>query len=106
MVTAMQGDELKALRKGLGMTQAEMADAIGMTATSIGLMERGVAPIEKRTIQAARYLQVLASSHTMFALALKLEKASRGEVQMDRDELADAAEWLKEHANLPRDWQD
>lgn len=51
----MQGDELRALRKSAGMTQAEMAEAIGMTATSIGLMERG-APIEKRTALAVRYV--------------------------------------------------
>ena len=35
------------------MTQAELAAAIGMTGTSIGLMERGDAPIEQRTELAA-----------------------------------------------------
>lgn len=52
----MQGFELKALRKAAGMTQAELADAIGMTGTSIGLMERGAAAIEKRTELAVRYV--------------------------------------------------
>lgn len=56
MMMAMQGEDLKALRKGAGMTQAELAEAIGMTGTSIGLMERGAAPIEKRTELAVRYI--------------------------------------------------
>jgi len=54
---AMQADELKAIRKGLGWTQAEMAEAMGLTPKSIGMMERGDAPIEKRTELAALYLK-------------------------------------------------
>lgn len=52
----MQGDELKALRKATGLTQSAFADAIGLSRVSIGLMERGAAPIERRTALAARYL--------------------------------------------------
>ena len=51
---AMQGNELKALRKEAGLTQGELATAIGMTGTSIGLMERGAANIEPRTELAVR----------------------------------------------------
>lgn len=60
----MQADELKAARKLMGLTQAELAEAIGMTATSIGLMERGAAPIEKRTAMAVLYLVLLARGET------------------------------------------
>ncbi|MDP1026411.1 helix-turn-helix transcriptional regulator [Sphingomonas sp. KR1UV-12] len=52
----MQPDQLKALRQASGMTQEAFAAAIGMTRVSIGLMERGKAPIERRTALAARYL--------------------------------------------------
>lgn len=45
----MQGNELRGIRKKIGYTQEQLAGAIGMTATSIGLMERGAAPIESRT---------------------------------------------------------
>lgn len=52
----MQPDELKALRKATGMTQEQLAIAIGMSRVSVGLMERGQAPIERRTALAVRYL--------------------------------------------------
>lgn len=52
----MQGDELKAIRHGLGMTQAEFASELGLSSTFIGLMERDVKPIERRTALAVRYL--------------------------------------------------
>jgi DNA-binding XRE family transcriptional regulator len=52
----MQPDELKALRKDAGMTQDELAEAIGVSRVLIGQMERGQAPIEKRTGLAVRYV--------------------------------------------------
>jgi len=52
----MQPEELKALRKSVGWSQAEMAEAIGMSRVLIGQMERGQAPIEKRTGLAVRYV--------------------------------------------------
>lgn len=52
----MQADELKAIRKAMGMTQGAFAAALGLTGTFIGLMERGERPIERRTAFAARYL--------------------------------------------------
>lgn len=45
----MQAAELKILRRRAGLSQSELADAIGMARETIGLMERGAAPIEKRT---------------------------------------------------------
>ncbi|WP_242183182.1 helix-turn-helix transcriptional regulator [Sphingomonas sp. CARO-RG-8B-R24-01] len=55
----MQGSELKAIRKTLGMSQAAFADALGLTAKFVGMMERGDAPLEKRTELAARYLELV-----------------------------------------------
>jgi len=55
----MQGSELKVIRKGLGMSQAEFGDALGMTSKFVGMMERDAAAIEKRTELAARYLQLV-----------------------------------------------
>ena len=52
----MQPDELKALRKGAGFTQGQLATAIGLSRVTVGLMERGQAPIERRTALAVRYL--------------------------------------------------
>ena len=40
---------LKAKRDKLGMTQAELAEALGVTSTFVGLMERGKKPIRTVT---------------------------------------------------------
>jgi transcriptional regulator with XRE-family HTH domain len=45
----MQPDLLKLLRTLAGLTQAELADAIGMSTTYYGLMERGRNAMEPRT---------------------------------------------------------
>ena len=52
----MHADELKAMRKAAGLSQAELGEAIGMARETIGAMERGTAPIEKRTELAVRYV--------------------------------------------------
>ncbi len=52
----MQGDELRAIRKALGLTLAGMAEALGMSETMVGQMERGQKLIERRTALAALYL--------------------------------------------------
>lgn len=52
----MQGSDLKAIRKSLGLSQKSMADALGITETYVGMMERGVKRIERRTDLAVRYL--------------------------------------------------
>lgn len=53
---AVTAGDLKSLRKRAGFTQAELAKAIGMARESIGQMERGQAPIEKRTELAVRFV--------------------------------------------------
>jgi DNA-binding XRE family transcriptional regulator len=52
----MQPEELRTLRRQIGASQAELGDAIGLSRVTIGLMERGDAPIEKRTELAVRYV--------------------------------------------------
>lgn len=58
----MQPDELKAIRKAAGMSQGELAEAIGMSLDSVSRMERGMPgyPIERRTALAVRYVQMQA----------------------------------------------
>lgn len=56
----MQGSELKAIRKGLGLSQAALAQELGLTAVFIGMMERGERAIERRTELAVRYLELRA----------------------------------------------
>lgn len=52
------GDKLKAARAEMGLTQAGLADKVGLTGTFIGMMERDDKPIEPRTDLAVRYLLV------------------------------------------------
>lgn len=58
---AMQGSQLREARKRLGWTQGRMAAELDMSATFIGLMERGDRPIERRTELAVRALELDAS---------------------------------------------
>ncbi|QAY78689.1 helix-turn-helix domain-containing protein [Sphingosinicella sp. BN140058] len=60
----MTGEELKAQRKAMAMSQGGLAEALGLTGTFIGMMERGVKPIERRTILAVRYLAGAAGTDT------------------------------------------
>jgi DNA-binding XRE family transcriptional regulator len=54
----MQPDEMKAIRKRLGMTQADFGEAIGMSRKAVNEMEAGKAVIERRTELAVRYLEL------------------------------------------------
>ena len=45
----MNFSDLRALREALGLTQAELADEIGISRVYLGLMERGLRPISQRT---------------------------------------------------------
>ena len=51
----MHADELKAIRKAAGLSQAALGEAIGMARETVGAMERGTTPIETRTELAVRY---------------------------------------------------
>ncbi len=61
----MQGEDLRAVRKGLGWTMEKLAGEIGMTKTFVGMMERGERPIEKRTALAVNHIALTAKFVTM-----------------------------------------
>lgn len=48
----MNASDLKALREAAQMTQAQFADVLGINRVTLADMERGSAPIERRTIAA------------------------------------------------------
>ena len=52
----MQPEELKAIRTTLGLSQAQLGAALGLTAQYVGFMERGSAPIEPRTALSTLYI--------------------------------------------------
>ncbi len=52
----MTGAELKGAKERLGMTQAAMAEALGMQRNSVARMERGEQRIMRTTELAVKYL--------------------------------------------------
>ncbi len=52
----MTGAELRRARKRLGMTQAELAEALGMQRNSIARMENGRQPVMRTTELGVKYL--------------------------------------------------
>lgn len=52
----MNPAELKAMRQSAGLTQVELAEAVGVTRVYVGMMERGVAHIERRMELAVRHV--------------------------------------------------
>ena len=48
--------ELRSARKRLGMTQAELAEALGMQRNSVARMENGRQPVMRTTELAVKYL--------------------------------------------------
>lgn len=57
----MTGAELKRARMRLDMTQAELAEAIGMQRNSVARMERGDQPVMRTTELAIKFLLVTES---------------------------------------------
>jgi transcriptional regulator with XRE-family HTH domain len=70
----MSGIQLLRLRKILGMTQARLADAVGVTTNAIALAERGERGISEPL---ARLVKVLVQIHTG-ELVLKRGPKKRG----------------------------
>lgn len=52
----MQPEEMRAIRKQLGLTLVELGDVLGLTGPFIGAMENGHKPIEPRTRLSLLYL--------------------------------------------------
>ncbi len=57
----MDGKELRALRKLLGVTQAKLAEAVGVTRNAIALAERGERGISEPL---SRLVKMLVQVHT------------------------------------------
>ena len=45
----MDGPEMRAIRKSLGLSQAALGEVIGLSRPTVNLMEAGKVPIERRT---------------------------------------------------------
>jgi len=52
----MNASEARKLRKGTGLSQADFGHAIGVSRETIGRMERGSEPVDRRTELAMRYI--------------------------------------------------
>lgn len=52
----MSGSDLRQLRELLKLTQAELAERLGMHANTVARMERGELPVSTRTAAALRLL--------------------------------------------------
>jgi transcriptional regulator with XRE-family HTH domain len=64
------GDALRALRKGAGMTQEQLAERLGVDPTFVGRLERGQRGAHWRTIR--RILTALDASVSDFAVAIEV----------------------------------
>lgn len=49
-------EDIQTIRKALGLSQAEMANRLGLHQTTISRFERGELPLDKRTLLAAQSL--------------------------------------------------
>jgi transcriptional regulator with XRE-family HTH domain len=83
----LEGKELRELRQALGLRQAGLAAALGLTPQFIGLMERGLAPVEPRTEMATRYLV----DHPEALEDLDVEYDGRSATSLNR--VVDGREW-------------
>lgn len=50
-------EELRRIRKALGLTQSEFADRLGLHQSTVSKFETGELPIDKRTLLAAQALE-------------------------------------------------
>lgn len=55
----MTGDELRAIRARMGLTQSQLGERLGFTKTSVARMERGEQRIMQVTTLAVKYLQLM-----------------------------------------------
>ncbi len=69
------GDALRALCKGAGMTQEQLAERLGVDPTFVGRLERGQRGAHWRTIR--RILAALDAGVTDFAAAIDVAERTR-----------------------------
>ncbi|WP_280667630.1 MULTISPECIES: helix-turn-helix domain-containing protein [unclassified Kitasatospora] len=70
LVDAERGHELSALRKSQGLTQAQVAAAMGVTQGRVSQIERGTARLDTATM--AAYLHAIGGELTIMATVGKL----------------------------------
>jgi len=58
----MEGEELRRIRERLGLTQAEMADRLGIHSNSLARLERGERAISEPTARLASLLAKMKKS--------------------------------------------
>lgn len=59
ILDTMKGRELRRARKALGMTQRELAEALGLNKNTVARAERDEIPIPRITELATRYLSLM-----------------------------------------------
>jgi transcriptional regulator with XRE-family HTH domain len=102
----MQGSELREVRQKLGLTQEQLAAALDMTPTYIGLMERGVKAIEVRTSWLIRLIQnAIARRESLLTQIdmMEVKKTLRtlsGNVDTTQESIAMAKHYLAETEDL------
>lgn len=65
-------DDIRNIRKQLGLTQAEFADRLGLNQSTISRLENGEIPLDKRTQLAA---QALLAEHVATTAAPEADAA-------------------------------
>jgi len=78
----MTGDEMRLLRRKVGLSQAALGAEIGLSRESIGRMERGGEGVERRTELAVRYVAEVATSQ------IRTREQIHSEVQSVLDDAA------------------
>jgi DNA-binding transcriptional regulator YiaG len=76
----MDPDEARRLRERLGLTQAQIAERLGVTTVAVWRWEKGVKPGSRRRIPepAARLLRLLAAHPTLMAEVMASAPAPTG----------------------------
>jgi transcriptional regulator with XRE-family HTH domain len=94
-----QGNELRAHRVSLGLTQEAFAKALGVSPNWISLMEKGHKPVEARTIWMARILANLFERRDN--LARQIGAMEKGELRTHTNNQDTTEESL---VSARRDW--
>lgn len=88
-VIALLGDRLRTLRKKHGMTQQELADALGVSASTIGMYEQGRREPENSTLTAICRLFHVSSDYFLMGGPAPGDTAPNAELNEVIDEFRD-----------------
>lgn len=93
------GEKLRAMRRESGMTQAELARAVGVTQHSIAQWETGGrAPSMRHAVELSK---VLGASPTEFLERVTTKRSIAAHVAAARD-----PRWVRVEERLPKKWQE